>query len=163
VGFAVVTGFALYQVQLRDRKRNLRKLLIVQVIKIQAQLDEKNLITQPMPDGPPLEVIVQVLHSTVFDEAFKSGLFDLQESLLLSQSVGAIDVYNLHVSMLQSGAAAVFSQEEVGEDSNEAARKIVTAIMNARDDVLKSTNDLEDYWPPKEIREVIAAHRKTTA
>jgi hypothetical protein len=106
-------------------------------------------------------VSLTVLHSTVFDEALKSGLFDPQESLLLSRAIGNIDVYNLQISILQSLATNEVTQE-VGDRFYEASHTLVAEINRARDDVLESMKDLENYWPTKEVREAVEAYRRST-
>ena len=134
---------------------------MMQVFNTRALLDEKNLKTQTLPQGPPIEVLLTVLDTTVFDEALKSGLFDPQEGLLLSRSIDNIDVYNLQISILKSLATTEPTQE-VGGRFYEAAHTAVAEINRARDDVLDAMKDLEDYWPTKEVREALDAYRKST-
>jgi hypothetical protein len=148
----------LYQVQTRDRRRNLRLLLVVQVVETRDRLHERYIASAKLHDDSIGNVVLTSLNSSIFDEAIKSGLFSPEETLLMSRAIGAIDVYNLHATRFQSLPEIPAAGEE--EAQAKAERTVISSVMQARDQVLKAMDNIYDQWPAREVHEAVKAHEQ---
>lgn len=162
VGFAFAVGVWLYSWQAKrstaDRILQLRAMQITDVFNTWELIGDEHLQTVELPDGSKESVVLTFLQPAIYEDSVKSGLFGVEETLILSRLSAISHVYNDSVQSLMPVLKIVghMEENEVGTKHIEELRGALHNVQGKREEVVNGGEKLLKLWTLREVRKALA-------